>query len=213
MSLLKIALFGGSFDPVHKGHLSLANYAQQAVGLDQVIFIPCAQSPHKLTHNYTADKHRLAMLQLATQSHDWATVSDYELTLAKKQFSIDSTATNPSYSIHTIEHFISSLPQAQLYWIMGQDQWDQIHTWYEYEKILGLVTLIIYPRQSSTSTQEIDKQASTTNVTSLASSHIYLDKGANLPLSSTDIRTDFSNSQSQLATQVFEYASTQKLYL
>ncbi len=195
MAKQKIALFGGSFDPVHQGHLAVATCAQQALNLDQIIFIPCAQSPHKLEHSYTPDKHRIAMLELATQNISWAQVSDYEITAPK-----------PSYSINTIEYFQSSYPQAQLYWIMGMDQWDNIEAWYNYERILDSVTIIIYPRE------KINKNDSDHHL--LMDAHcIYLDQASYLPISSTLIRKDFSSSKALLNAQVFDYALTHQLYL
>ncbi len=205
MSKQKIALFGGSFDPVHQGHLAVATYAQQVVNLDQVIFIPCAQSPHKLEKKYTAHEHRTAMLKLATQDLSWAQVSEYEL-----------TAPQPSYSLNTIEHFKSQYPLADLYWIMGEDQWRNISSWHEYVRVLKLVTIIVYPRKQSS--EKINLTHAQTKILAhknlgIDDNCIYLDQASYLPISSTLIREKTATSTENLHPQVLKYALNHQLYL
>jgi len=205
----KIALFGGSFDPVHKGHLSVATYAQHELDLDQIIFIPCAQSPHKPEHNYTDDTHRLAMLELAIQGLSWAQISDYEL-----------KAPTPSYSLHTIRHFQSEYPEAELYWILGSDQWDKLDTWYEHQRILKLVNFIIYPRVEKIERAEKNDKSNynstppfKVNDLSLEAQPIYLDQASYLPISSTLIRKNLNLEHSKMNEQVYQYALKHQLYL
>ena len=75
----RIALFGGTFDPIHEGHLEIAEKAHTALSLDQVLFLPCRQSPHKKSGPLASEEDRLQMIKLATQELDWASVSDFEL--------------------------------------------------------------------------------------------------------------------------------------
>ena len=131
----KIALFGGTFDPVHLAHLAITAEAQRACGLNQVILIPCWQSPHKREKKAAAPEHRLEMLRLATKDLPWAHVTSWELD--RKE---------PSYSWMTARHFAESYPEAELHWILGADQWNVITTWSKPEILSKLLTFIVFPR-------------------------------------------------------------------
>lgn len=131
----KIALFGGTFDPIHNAHLAITGEAQQICGLDTVLFIPCWQSPHKREMISSAPEHRLAMLRLATQDLLWAEISTWELDRRE-----------PSYSWMTARHFAEEFPGAELHWILGADQWNVIDTWVKPEILAELLTFIVFPR-------------------------------------------------------------------
>ena len=77
----KICLFGGTFDPIHLGHIHIASMAVEKLGLDRVIFLPCQQSPHKPGQQHADARHRLAMCKLATHAFDWAEVDDHDLSI------------------------------------------------------------------------------------------------------------------------------------
>lgn len=132
---MNIALFGGTFDPPHVGHCIIAEEAQQACGLDQVIFLPCHQSPHKSTLPQATDADRLDMLRLCTREFPWAVVSDWELQQPK-----------PSFSFETAEHFKAALPEANLFWLMGVDQWLALEHWGRPDRLAELLTFIVFPR-------------------------------------------------------------------
>lgn len=139
---MKIALFGGTFDPVHRGHLELAALARETCGIDQVIFVPCARSPFKDHPTEANPKQRVEMLHLALDSieaKDWAEVSRFE---------IDRSP--PSYSWETVSHYRERYPQARLHWILGADQWEQIDRWAEPEKLRNWLHFIVVTRQGST---------------------------------------------------------------
>lgn len=131
----KIALFGGTFDPIHEGHVFIASEAQRLCELDEVIFIPCWQSPHKPGRKAEASHHRIAMVELAITGHSWASVSDFE-----------ATRTEASYSWQTARHFSEVFPAAKLYWILGVDQWDVIDTWGRPDVLAELLTFIVFGR-------------------------------------------------------------------
>lgn len=131
----KICLIGGTFDPIHLGHTYIAAKCQRELGMDKVIFLPCKQSPHKLSKQNAPDHHRLKMCQLATADFPWAEVSDYDL-----------TAPSPSYSWRTAEEFASRYPAAQLYWLMGADQWASIQKWARTDHLASLVKFIVVSR-------------------------------------------------------------------
>ena len=130
-----IALFGGTFDPVHVGHLAMAQAAHEALGLDQVRFIPCQISPHKQDRQPTTAEHRLRMLELATVDHEWALVDDFE-----------THGDGPSFSWMTAETMQSHFPDAKLFWIMGGDQWKALHLWAEPDRLAVHVEFIVFHR-------------------------------------------------------------------
>lgn len=141
---MKICLFGGSFDPVHCGHIHIATEARAQVALDKVIFLPAACSPFKTGKNTLFDDTtRLAMLRKATQSLAWAEVSDLDLNLPP-----------PSWSWRLVECYRNLLPEANLFWLMGTDQWEQLHRWARYDYLTQQLTFIVYHRAASPAPRE-----------------------------------------------------------
>lgn len=132
---LRIALFGGSFDPVHLGHVEIARAAAEALGLNLVIFIPCRQSPHKARGTAADEAERLHMLELATADLSWAEVSDLETYLPP-----------PSYSWITAEMMHEIFPADRLFWLMGEDQWQTLDSWARPDYLADLVEFIIHSR-------------------------------------------------------------------
>lgn len=133
--LEKIALFGGTFDPVHRGHLHLAALAKDALSLDVVRFLPCQISPHKSGTAPASGHDRCAMLRLATADLPWACVDETEIDL-----------TGPSYSWRTATIMAEKFPDARLFWLMGGDQWDALPRWQHPEKLAALVEFIVLVR-------------------------------------------------------------------
>jgi nicotinate-nucleotide adenylyltransferase len=131
----RIGLFGGTFDPVHRGHLHLAEAARAALALDEIRFIPCRISPHKLGSQPTPACERLAMLRLATAGLPWAVVDD-----------IEARRDGPSYSWQTAEAIHSAFPGARLFWIMGTDQWNALPHWAHPERLAARVEFIVFSR-------------------------------------------------------------------
>jgi nicotinate-nucleotide adenylyltransferase len=133
----KIAILGGSFDPVHLGHLSLAEKSKSSIGLDRVIFLPCLKSPHKDNVPTASPEQRLEMLRIATEEHEWIDVSRWEI-----------DRPSPSYSWAAAEHFKDQFPESELFWIIGNDQWQKIETWAEPDKLADSLTFIVFPRDN-----------------------------------------------------------------
>ncbi len=131
----KIALFGGTFDPVHNGHLFIAETAAQQCGLDEVIFIPCWQSPHKQDREISPVDDRIGMLELALADKEWASLSTWEI-----------ERDEPSYSWMTAQHFANEHDDCELYWLLGADQWNVIGTWARPDLLAKLLTFIVFPR-------------------------------------------------------------------
>jgi nicotinate-nucleotide adenylyltransferase len=139
----KIGIFGGTFDPVHLGHIHLAGLAKDALGLDEIYFIPCRISPHKPGSKVTGGDDRYEMLRLATAALPWAVVDDLEI-----------RQPGPSFSYRTAETFAARFPAAQLYWIMGSDQWDALPDWRNSERLAELVEFIVLARGSTPEPRE-----------------------------------------------------------
>ena len=133
---LSIALFGGTFDPPHAGHLWLAENARSSLGLDEIRFLPCRISPHKTGTRPTPGPLRAEMLRLATTGLPWAVVDERELARA-----------GPSYSVDTAEELAAEFPRARLCWILGGDQWQALPMWKDSKRLADCVEFIVLPRE------------------------------------------------------------------
>ena len=132
----RIALFGGTFDPVHAGHLEIAAKAVTELKLDTVVFIPCHQSPHKTTEPGADGPDRLSMLKRATARLPWALVDDLELSQPP-----------PSYTWETVRTFQERFPPPhQLFLLIGEDQWQKLPSWKEHEFLARTLTFIVVGR-------------------------------------------------------------------
>lgn len=135
---MKTCLFGGSFDPIHTGHMAIAEAAVQHAGLDRVVFLPAACSPFKTgKSSYYGPEQRLDMLYRATHGIEWAEVSDLDLILPP-----------PSWSWRIVEVWRQQHPQDELYWLMGTDQWEQLHKWARYDYLTEHLHFIVYHRDT-----------------------------------------------------------------
>lgn len=130
-----ILLFGGTFDPIHNGHLVVAQYVAKHLGIDKVYIIPAAISPHKLDKKITSGQHRYEMAKLATRGMDLFEVSDCEL-----------HRPGASYTFDTIYHFEKKYPQAKLHWLIGADCLEHLHNWYRVDKLVTHCTIVTASR-------------------------------------------------------------------
>ncbi|HEX8633452.1 MAG TPA: nicotinate-nucleotide adenylyltransferase [Pyrinomonadaceae bacterium] len=132
----RIALYGGTFDPVHDGHMAVARELLKLFALDEVLFIPAHVAPHKRRRVAPASPlHRYAMLALATQSETRFRVSTVELDEPEKP-----------YTVETIARLADALPGARFLFVMGADSWEEIATWREWERLLSLVAHVVVTR-------------------------------------------------------------------
>jgi nicotinate-nucleotide adenylyltransferase len=131
----RVALYGGTFDPVHNGHLDVARRVSTLFEIEQVLFIPAQIAPHKLGRTVSAPIHRYAMLALATQHDPVLAISTFELDAPDRRYTID-----------TVAHFQSYLADSELFFIMGADSWVEITTWREWEKLLTAINHIVVTR-------------------------------------------------------------------
>jgi nicotinate-nucleotide adenylyltransferase len=132
----RIALYGGTFDPVHLGHVELARTVSQIFEIDELLFVPAWLAPHKRARQVTPAIHRYAMLVLATQDDDQLKVSRFEL-----------EAPDRKYTVETIEHFQAELGNdVELFFVMGADSWAEIKTWRDWERLLKMTNHIVVTR-------------------------------------------------------------------
>ena len=185
---LNICLFGGTFDPIHLGHTHIAQAAVDQFQLDQVIFLPCKQSPHKQGQDHASEHHRLEMCRLATAGCDWAEVDDFDL-----------TAPAPSYSWRTAEVMTKRFPNARLFWLMGTDQWQALPRWNRPDHFASLVEFIVFTRG------ETPKPREGYRLHAIAGDH---------PASATVIRKSAKNHlrTDWLASEVSDYIVANHLY-
>jgi nicotinate-nucleotide adenylyltransferase len=213
---MKWGLFGGTFDPVHFGHLRAAQELITLLNLDRVIFIPAAEPPHKTARVITPFAHRFQMVRLATSGNDQFSFSD-----------VESLRPGKSYSIDTVQYFLDSQDEnLDLYFITGQDAFDAITTWREWEKLLSLCHFAVMTRPGYENKglthilpqdiavrfaydRDIDGYVGPTGRT------VYFRRTTFLDISSSDIRERVRTGQSiqYLTTQdVIRYIEKNKLY-
>jgi nicotinate-nucleotide adenylyltransferase len=132
---VKIGFLGGSFDPVHFGHLLAAQDAFEQHQLDRLVIVPAAQAPLKPSEVKSSSEDRLAMIRAAVEWDTRFEVSDFELRRGGVSFTIDSA-----------RHFKSLYPNDQLFWVIGGDQLPQLHLWKEIEELAKIVEFIFLER-------------------------------------------------------------------
>ena len=131
----KIGIYSGSFNPVHIGHLALANYLCEFEGVDEVWFLVTPHNPLKEQGELMDDELRLRLVQLAVEGYPRFRASDFEFHLPR-----------PSYSIHTLEALRRSYPETEFTLIIGSDNWLCFDRWFEAKRIVSEFGLLIYPR-------------------------------------------------------------------
>ncbi|MCS7008502.1 MAG: nicotinate-nucleotide adenylyltransferase [Chthoniobacterales bacterium] len=134
----RIGLYGGSFDPIHNGHLILARDALEELNLDIVIFIPAFLSPHKGQHPPAPAEARWEMVLAAIGDEPGFAADDIELRRG-----------GVSYTITTVFDYKVRFPEAELFYFIGEDNLHEIHTWYRFEELVRLVRLVLLSREGN----------------------------------------------------------------
>ncbi|MGB9823577.1 MAG: nicotinate-nucleotide adenylyltransferase [Candidatus Hydrothermia bacterium] len=187
----KIGIFGGAFDPIHIGHLILAQDILENVKLDRIMFLVNYQPPHKEV--YCSFEDRYNMVKLATSSYDYFTASDFE----RAEMII------PSYTFNVMVKLKEKLPDTDFYLIIGADQYNALEKWYRYKDLLQIVKLIILKRPGFNVNVRNEGQI------------IFVDERL-IDISSTEIRERIKNGKSIkhfVPEKVEEYITEKGLYL
>ncbi|QEG20504.1 nicotinate-nucleotide adenylyltransferase [Mariniblastus fucicola] len=200
---MRIGVFGGSFDPIHLGHLILAENCREQSKLDQVLFMPCALSPHKLAGAHGTDRQRLEMLDLAIGGHRDFVRSDLEI----KRGGI-------SYTVDTLRELESQQPGNEWFFLMGADSLKSFATWREPEEILKLARPIVVGRPGSGPVDPglLEPLSSSAYVETLRELSV---ESPLIDISSTKIRQRVADEQSirfLVPRSIEQYIVTQKMY-
>lgn len=171
----KIGVFGGSFDPIHQGHLNIAQSAYDEFGLDEVWFIPAGHSPNKDEHGMTFAEDRAAMVALAIAPYPYFKLSRIEM-----------EAQETSYTYLTLTRLKEQYPKAELYFIMGADSLDYLEKW-KHPEIICEKAIILTAVRDDMDIVAIKKKIS--ELQDLFPAHIYPIVGGRTEVSSTELRT------------------------
>ncbi len=200
---MRIGISGGTFDPVHRGHIESALAAKNALQLDKVVFVPAGEPPHKLDRRITPDKDRLAMLRTAIAPYEGFEISEYEL--LKQEY---------SYSIDTVKHFAREYgSKTELFYITGADVLGELKHWKDCEELFRLCSFAVLMRPGYDRTQflkDIERHRQ-------AGAEIYPVDGPMVDISSKHIRQAVQNGHIKAVAEylpqgVQQYIEESRLY-
>lgn len=198
-----VGLLGGTFDPVHEGHIAIAHQAQQALQLEQVELIPCWIPPHRRPPIASAE-HRLAMLSLAIREYSRLVVNPIEIELH-----------NISYTVNTISLLQKQNPETIYYYILGEDAFAQFDSWHDWQKILTLTHLVICNRNQNDEAQPPNSIVQHFLKEKNLGSHLHFLTIEPVRVSATHIRDAIQKGEKNipgLDALVQEYITNNKLY-
>lgn len=209
IAMQKIGLFGGTFDPIHVGHIAIAQQFMEELSLNEVFLLPAGKPYHKDRQTVSAE-HRVQMCLLATEKMAGLSVSD-----------VDVLRDKDTYTYDTVQIFKHYDQRAEWWWLMGSDALRQFHRWYRFRDILREINLAIFWRDDDALDQlpEATKQwlMPVLQAASAHNSHgqIRFLSGNPIDMSSTQIRQSLAkkeNVEQWLDTQVFDYIQQHHLY-
>ena len=207
-----LALFGGTFDPVHYGHLRCADEARQKLGLEYLYLLPAGTPPHRKPPQATI-KQRLEMLQLARPEFPRLEIDDRE-----------TRRSGPSYMVDTLQELRAEFPQTPLLLLIGQDAANHLHSWFHWQQLFELTHIVILTRPGAKAEYRSDlarqiQRRLGTDVQSLCRSEaggvMYLEVAA-IDVSATSIKSIIRlgrSPQSMLPGAVLDYINENQLYL
>ena len=210
----RIAFYGGSFDPVHRGHLEIARRLTETFELDEFVFVPAFHAPHKKRTKPTSAFCRFAMLALATKDLPTVKISEIELNVPEKP-----------YTFETLTRLKNEFADAEIFFVMGADSWEEITTWREWETVLTIVNIIVVTRPG----YEIGFSHVTENVrerivdlqnneqrTTNNEQKIYITDAVQLDISATEIRRKIRENdddwRADVTEEVAKYIEKYQIY-
>lgn len=197
---MKICFFGGTFNPVHNGHVKLLENAKECFDFDKIIVIPTNIPPHKEVVFSVSDDDRLNMCKLAFDGI--AEVSDYEI-----------KENNVSYTINTMRYFKEIYPDDEFYFLMGSDMLFIFEKWKSYKELISLISIVVASREDDESESLEIKKAKL----EFDGAKIYIIKAEPYVVSSSVIRNKIKSGEKDfschLPERVVEYILDKKLYL
>ena len=191
-SAKKTGLFFGSFNPIHVGHLIIANHMVEHTDLDEVWFVISPHNPLKKKSTLLADHHRYAMVNIAVEDNRNLWASNIEFGLSQ-----------PSYTVHTLAFLEEKYPEKEFVLIMGGDNLASLHKWKNYEHILENYSIMVYPRPSEQLPDLVNHQ------------HVQVVEAPLMQISSSFIRNSIKIGKSVeylLSDRVFKYLTEMHFY-
>jgi nicotinate-nucleotide adenylyltransferase len=211
----RIAFYGGSFDPPHNGHLSVASALIDLFRLDEFVFIPAFHAPHKKRTKPTAALHRYTMLALATNDDPRIILSTMEIDAPEKP-----------YTVETLGRLTVAMPDSEIFFVIGADSWSEINTWREWEKVLTMTNQIVVTRPGfdidlghvteAIRERIVDLRSGSTANCSHPGGCIYITDAVNLDISATRIRENIRNGdarwRNEVPKEVAKYIEKYQIY-
>jgi nicotinate-nucleotide adenylyltransferase len=197
----RVGILGGTFNPVHLGHLLIAQDAMEQLGLDRVKFIPSATPPHKTVDKLASERDRLRMITLAIRGNARFEVDDIEIQRGGK-----------SYSVDTLTELRRREPHANFYFIIGSDSLRELHLWREVQRLVTLCTFVTVPRPGFDPKPVIDRRLDAATRRRLRQ-HVL--RGHACDIASRDIRGRVASGRSiryLVPDAVHAYIRRQRLY-
>jgi len=220
MARRRAAIYGGTFDPVHSGHLEVAGRVRELFELDEVIFVPACVPPHKRGAGITSAFHRFAMLALATRNDQRFRISTVELDAPERPYAVD-----------TVERMQSALGSGRrLFFLIGADSWSEITAWHDWQRLLKMCDLIVVTRPGyDLKAAQLPEVANIIDVRGLSSQEIserlntggepgvFLTDAAMVDVSATRIRAaaqldEMKELREQVPAEVASYIEKYELY-
>ncbi len=195
-------LFGGSFNPIHNGHLHLAAAVHDALSLERVVLMPTGEAPHKDCSAYASAAHRLAMCRLAAENYPWMQVSDYETRKSGK-----------SYTVETLRALLEADADVRWTLMIGSDMLLSLDTWKAWEEILRMARVCAVSRNDGDQAMLKAKAASLRQ--SVPEAEIIVLQVEAMPVSSTQIRENLKKNaipSCLLPKNVVQYIGMNQLY-
>ena len=202
-----IIILGGTFDPIHNGHLAIAEQCLEQLEVEKLFFMPCKQPVHKNTPGITTE-HRLEMLKLAINNNPSLHIDLREI-----------NRQSASYAVDSLQSYRNEYAQSPLFFAIGMDSLNQLHTWHQWQRCLSLANFLVFQRPGEQLNpalavqQYIAQRSPKKNETIDPAGKIYLMKNNQVAISSSEIRTDFKEIGHQyLPKPVADYIKTHQLY-